>query len=304
METKLATDTVVSIAGVSRRFGRLQALRDVSFGIPKGCVFGLVGENGAGKTSLIKMMLGLLRPNTGEVRVFGRDPVADPEGVLSRIGYLSEDRDLPDWMKVWELIRYTRAFYPNWDDAFAQELVDTFGLDLNTRIGKLSRGQRAQAGLLAALAYRPPLLLLDEPSSGLDAAVRRDILGAIIRTVADEGRTVLFSSHLLDEVERVADQIAMIHQGRLVLYGPLDAVRAEHQRLVLRGTPQAPALPGQLSAEGHGSEWIVVARAERGATIAAAQSGGLEVLDATVPSLEDIFVAHVGTGRGVTGREA
>lgn len=301
--TKTATATVASISHVSRRFGRLIALNDVSFDIPRGCVFGLVGENGAGKTSLIKMMLGMLRPNAGEVRVFGEDPVRAPEAVLSQLGYLSEDRDLPDWMRLHELIRYTRAFYPSWDDAYAQELMDMFGLDLNAKIGKLSRGQRAQAGLVTALSYRPPMLLLDEPSSGLDAAVRRDILGAIIRTVAEEGRTVLFSSHLLDEVERVADQIAMIHQGKLVLNGSLDAVRAQHQRLVLRCPAGAPALPGQLACEGHGQEWVAIVEGDRAATVAAAQASGAEILDVTGPSLEDVFVARVGTGRGILDRE-
>ncbi len=304
MGTMTTTGTAASIENVTRRFGKLLALNGVTFEIPRGCVFGLVGENGAGKTSLIKMMLGLLKPQSGEVRVFGKDPIGDPEGVLSQIGYLSEDRDLPDWMKVWELIRYTKAFYPNWDDTYAQELVSTFGLDLNARVGKLSRGQRAQAGLVTALSYRPPLLLLDEPSSGLDAAVRRDILGAIIRTVAEEGRTVLFSSHLLDEVERVADHIAMIHQGKLVLYGPLDTVRGQHQRLVLRCPGGAPALPGQLSAEGHGNEWIVVTHGEKGVAEAAAISSGAEILDVTQPTLEDIFVARVGKGRGILDREA
>lgn len=303
MGTMTTLETAARIENVTRRFGKLLALNGVTFDIPRGCVFGLVGENGAGKTSLIKMILGLLKPQSGTVQVFGKDPITDPEGVLSQIGYLSEDRDLPDWMKIWELIRYTRAFYPNWDDAYAQELINTFGLDLNARIGKLSRGQRAQAGLVAALSYRPPLLLLDEPSSGLDAAVRRDILGAIIRTVAEEGRTVLFSSHLLDEVERVADYIAMIHQGKLVLYGSLESVRGQHQRLVLRCPGGAPALPGQLSCEGHGNEWIVVAHGEKGAAEAAAMSSGAEILDVTQPTLEDIFVARVGKGRGILDRE-
>lgn len=303
--TAVATSSVARIYDVSRRFGRLLALNGVSFDIPRGCVFGLVGENGAGKTSLIKMLLGLLRPNEGRVEVFGVDPVRDPEGVLERIGYLSEDRDLPDWMKIWELVRYTKAFHPNWDDVFAQELVNTFGLDLNAKIGKLSRGQRAQAGLLAALAHRPPLLLLDEPSSGLDAAVRRDILGAIIRTVAEEGRTVLFSSHLLDEVERVADYIAMIHQGKLVLNGPLDEVRAQHHRLVLRwpvGTA-APSLSGELTREAEGSEWVLVLHGGRDEVLGAAQAAGAEVVDVARPSLEDIFVARVGKGRGILERE-
>ena len=219
----------VAVAGVTRRFGAQTALDAVTLSLPRGGVYGLVGENGAGKTTLIKHLLGLLRAESGAVRVFGLDPVADPVGVLSRIGYLSEDHDLPVWMSVEELMRYSRALYPAWDHGYAEELRRSFGLALPARIKHLSKGQKARAGLLAAVAHRPELLLLDEPSSGLDPVVRRDILEAIMRTIADEGRTVLFSSHLLDEVERVADHVTMIHHGRIVLSGPLDAIKHAHQ---------------------------------------------------------------------------
>jgi ABC-2 type transport system ATP-binding protein len=156
----------------------------VSLTVPTGGVFGLIGANGAGKTTLIKHLLGMLRAEQGSVRVFGQDPIENPVGVLGRIGYLSEDRDLPDWMRVSELMSYTQAFFPNWDERYAEELREAFDLNPNARIKTLSRGQRARAGLLAALAHRPPLLVLDEPSSGLDPVVRRDILSAIIRTIA------------------------------------------------------------------------------------------------------------------------
>src|SRR4029079_9792571 len=172
--------------------------------------------------TLIKHVLGLLRPESGSVRVFGQDPVAEPVAVLSRIGYLSEENDLPGWMTVDELIRYSRALYPGWDDAYAAELRQMFALDAAAKIRTLSKGPKAQGGLLIALAHRPELLVLDEPSSGLDPIVRRDILGAVIRTIAEEGRTVLFSSHLLDEVERVADRVAIIHNGRILLTAPMD----------------------------------------------------------------------------------
>jgi ABC-2 type transport system ATP-binding protein len=187
-----------------------------------------VGANGAGKTTLIKHILGLLRAESGSVRVFGLDPVADPVGVLSRIGYLAEDNDLPGWMRVDELLRYSRAFHPRWDDAWAEELRRQFALDGGAQIKTLSKGQKARAGLLIALAYRPELLVLDEPSSGLDPIVRRDILGAVMRTIADEGRTVLFSSHLLDEVEEVADHVTMIARGRIVLSAPIQDIKQSH----------------------------------------------------------------------------
>src|SRR5258708_267619 len=146
-------DPVIAITGLTRRFGAKTALNDISFNVPRGVVFGLVGANGAGKTTLIKHVLGLLKAKTGTVRVFGRDPVADPEGVLGRVGYLSEDNDLPGWMRIDDLMRYTQAFYPGWDDTFAEELRQRFELNPAAKGKHLSKGQWTRAGLLAALAY-------------------------------------------------------------------------------------------------------------------------------------------------------
>jgi ABC-2 type transport system ATP-binding protein len=303
---RLDPDPVIDVRGLRRRFGNKVALDGVSLAVPRGSVFGLVGVNGAGKTTLIKHILGLLKAQEGSVRVFGRNPVAEPVDVLGRIGYLGEEGDLPGWMRVDELIRYTRAFYPNWDDGYAAELQQSFALDLSARVKTLSKGQKARAGLLAALAYRPELLLLDEPSSGLDPIVRRDILGAIIRTIASEGRTVLFSSHLLEEVERVSNYVALIHQGRIVFSGALDDIKATHRRVTLRFTePRSgpPALPGVVSWEGAGREWTAFCDA-RPATMQEAVTGaGGRVVDERVPSLDEIFLARVGTkctaGEGV-----
>jgi ABC-2 type transport system ATP-binding protein len=241
------SEPVINVSELTRRFGAKTALDSVSVSMPRGAVYGLVGANGAGKTTLIKHILGLLRAESGSVHVFGLDPVADPVAVLSRIGYLSEENDIPGWMSVDKLIRYMRAFYPAWDDAYAEELRQAFALDSDAKIKNLSKGQKARAGLLVALAHRPELFVLDEPSSGLDPIVRRDILGAVIRTIADEGRTVLFSSHLLGEVEQVADHVTMINRGKIVLSGTLDAIRESHR------------------------------------------------IDGRVPSLDEIFVARVGT---------
>jgi len=229
---------VVEINQLSRRFGAKLALDQVSLTIPTGCVLGLVGENGAGKTTLIKHVLGLLRAESGKVRVFDRDPAEEPVQVLGQIGYLSEEPDLPGWMRVRELLRYVQAFYPSWDERYAGELREQFSLDPNLRVRSLSKGQRARVGLIAALAYRPALLVLDEPSSGLDPIVRRDILTAIIRTIAEEGRTVLFSSHLLSEVERVSDRIAMLKSGRLVFSGDLADVKQSYHRVTLDSISQ------------------------------------------------------------------
>jgi ABC-2 type transport system ATP-binding protein len=288
---------LVEMSRLSRRFGTKQALSEVTLKIPRGGVFGLIGGNGAGKTTLLKHILGTHYAQSGSVRVFGFDPVENPVGVLSRIGYMSEDRDVPNWMRVRDLIRYTQAFYPTWDTRYAEHLRQLFDLDPLARVRNLSRGQRARICLLLALAHRPELLLLDEPSSGLDPVVRRDILGAVIRTVADEGRTVIFSSHLLDEVERVADRIAILHEGRIVLDDNLDQIKDMYRKLTLRfetSIDQAPPLVGALSHEGHRNEWTYVCRGERTQLCRAAEAMGASVVEESPLSLDDIFVVSVG----------
>jgi ABC-2 type transport system ATP-binding protein len=288
-------EAVVAVTNLSRRFGSRTVLNDVSLDAPRGSVFGLVGENGAGKTTLIKHILGLLRAETGAVRVFGIDPVADPVSVLGGIGYLSEQPDLPGWMRVDELMRYTQAFYPKWDSGYAEEMRGQFGLDPAARIKTLSKGQRAKLGLLAAQAHRPDLLLLDEPSSGLDPIVRRDILEAVIRTVSDEGRTVFFSSHLLEEIERVADHIAMLHQGTLVLCGPLDEIKAQHRRVTLRFEAQQhkpPVVPGALTVSGTGREWTIICNSGQAGLPSITAKLGASIVDEHEASLTDIFVAN------------
>jgi ABC-2 type transport system ATP-binding protein len=290
------SEAVIEIRGLTRQFGKKAALHDVSLEVPRGCVFGLVGENGAGKTTLIKHVLGSLKAQVGSVRVFNRDPVEDPVGVLGRIGCLSEDRDLPDWMRIDELMRYMQAFYPAWDERYAEELRRSFELETRQRVGTLSRGQRARAGLLTALAHRPDLLVLDEPSSGLDPVVRQDILGAIVRTVADEGRTVLFSSHLLDEVERVADRLALVHDGRIVLCDSLDQIKLAHRRLTVRfALPQysPPQLRGALGCTGEGLEWTFLANGGSEELKQAVADQGGTIVEEESPSLEEIFVSHV-----------
>lgn len=290
------SESVIDIRGLTRHFGQKAALHDVTLEVPRGRVFGLVGENGAGKTTLIKHILGLLKAQIGSVRIFGRDPVEDPVGVLSRIGCLSEDRDLPDWMRIDEMLRYMQAFYSTWDEKFADELCRRFELTLRQRVGTLSRGQRARAGLVTALAHRPDLLVLDEPSSGLDPLVRQDILAAIVRTVADEGRTVLFSSHLLDEVERVADHVAMVHEGRLVMSESLDQIKLVHRRFTVRfAQPQysPPKLKGALGCTGEGLEWTFLANGGSEELKEAVAEHGGSIVEEAIPSLEEIYVSHV-----------
>jgi ABC-2 type transport system ATP-binding protein len=296
MNASLANDPIVQLQNVSRAYGAKRALDEVSLEVPRGGVLGLVGANGAGKTTLIKHVLGLLRPQLGRVRVFGLDPVQRSVAVLSRLGYLSEDRDLPPWMTVGELLRYTRAFYRDWDTAYAERLRQQFALSPASTIRTLSKGELAKAGLLVALAHRPELLVLDEPSSGLDPIVRRELLEAVVRSVADEGRTVIFSSHLLDEIARVSDRVAMVARGRIVLDGALDRILEDHRRLVIR-LPGASAattlLPGALSMTGGPAEWTVICNGSAERLHDALRQVHGDVVEDSGATFEEIFHARV-----------
>lgn len=256
---------------------------------------GLVGKSGAGKSTLIKHILGLLRPQSGTVRVLGLDPVEKPVEVLGNLGYVSENRDMPGWMRIRELMRYCQALYPKWDHDYAEELCELFELDRSAKVRTLSSGQAAKACLLSALAHRPDLLVLDEPSSGLDPVVRRDILEAVYRDVAKEGRTVLFSSHLLEEVASVADCVAMVHAGRLILCDSLSELLAGHQRVQVRGHERpAPAIPNAVGRTYKDGLWTIIIRGAESELRGHVSGNGLDIVSIDTPSLNEIFVAHSG----------
>jgi ABC-2 type transport system ATP-binding protein len=287
---------VIELSHLTRRYDRQEGLTDVSLQIPKGVVFGLVGENGAGKTTLIRHVLGLLKPQSGCVRVLGMDPTAEPVKVLSQIGFYSEELNLPGWMTVAEHIRVQGAFYPTWDPDYAALLREEFELDNAVKIKTISRGARAKLGLLTALAHRPKLLVLDEPSSGLDPLARRGILEAVIRSIADEGGTVLFSSHLMDEIERVADSVGMLANGKLVLCDKLDAVKESHHRLQVRfdSMPKtAPNLESSLWAAGNRAEWTFICNGNISEIRNQTQKIGGRIEEESALSLDEIFSARV-----------
>ena len=285
----------IEINGLTRKFRRKLAIDDVSLNIPTGCVYGLLGANGAGKTTLIKHLMGSYIPQQGTVRVLGLDPTVHPKDTLRRVGYLSEERHMPTWMTVAELIKFTRTFYPNWDPDFAEQLLETFSLDPSAKLKTLSRGESAKAELMMALAHRPDLLILDEPSFGLDVIARQEILKAIVRDVAAEGRTVFFSSHLLDEVERVSDHVAIMVNGKIVLADSLDHILESHHRISIRfESPQekAPVIPGAIHCTGAGNLWTVIANGELEKVRHEVVQANAEVVDEQSPSLEEVFVAR------------
>lgn len=290
-------DGAVDIQGLSRRFRGKNALHEVNMQIPVGSVFGLVGLNGAGKTTLIRHIIGAYKAQQGRVVVLGGDPVVEPQVVLKKIGYLTEEDSLPRWMRVGDLIDFSRAIYPTWDEAYAKRLCEQFELSRKSNLSDLSKGQRARAGLLVAIAHRPQLLVLDEPSSGLDPVARGDILEAIIRTISDEGRTVLFSSHLLDEVERVCDCIAMMHEGQIVESLTIDQLQDRYCEVIGLGAlaDVAGRFPQAFGWRQIGEEWSVVVGCEwLSQQVDSRQFGVIERRDI---SLERWFLAHAAESK-------
>jgi len=215
----------IAVEGLSKRFGRRLAVDSLTFEVPVGSVCGFLGRNGAGKSTAIRLMMNLLDPTAGRVTLLGLDSRRDHQALMRRVGYVSESPVLYGWMKVRELERFTAAFYPHWNQRLVDELFDRFAIDRQQKIRHLSRGMHAQLALALALGGDPELLILDEPATGLDVLVRRDFLESIIQLIQQEGRSVLFSSHLLHEVERVADQIVILDRGRVVQAGSMEDLK-------------------------------------------------------------------------------
>lgn len=232
MNHDTAANAIV-IRRLKQGYRRRTVLEDVSLEIPAGQTFALLGRNGAGKTTLIRTLLGLLRPRAGSVEVLGLDPAQRAEEVRSRVGYLAEDQAMYGWMTTDEIARFLAPFYPGWDAALARQLLDRFEVPRAMRIKHLSKGQTIRLGLALALAHRPELVILDDPALGLDPITRKQFNRDIIDHLQAQGSTVLYSSHLLYEVEPVADAVAILDQGHLVRVGATEEVQQAVQRVIV-----------------------------------------------------------------------
>ncbi|MDR0533691.1 MAG: ABC transporter ATP-binding protein [Verrucomicrobiales bacterium] len=222
----------VVIENLHRHYGWLDAVNGLSLEVPRGSLLALVGPNGAGKTTTLKVAMNLLRPSEGSVSVFGKDSRKLNWRDFQQIGYVSENQQLPDFMTVRQFLNFCRPMYPTWDSAFCAELKHQFKLDYDQqRIGHLSRGMRMKAALLSSLAYRPKLLVLDEPFSGLDAVVREDLSRAILQFVREEDWTILITSHDIDEIERLADRVAIMQEGTLTVNESVTALQERFRRV-------------------------------------------------------------------------
>jgi ABC-2 type transport system ATP-binding protein len=222
---------VIETKGLCRSFGATPAVLGLDLQVPEGSVFGLLGENGSGKTTTIRMIMGSLVPHDGEVRVWGHDPLRIPLRERARIGCVWDEMELPAWMRLREAMDLHASYFPQWDALQAQELLKRFELNLRAPFGTLSKGQKRRFLLLLAVAQHPDLLVLDEPSSGLDVAVRRQFLDLLMELANTRRLTILISSHILSDVERIIDRVAFIKAGRLVRQDSLEDLKAQVKRL-------------------------------------------------------------------------
>jgi ABC-2 type transport system ATP-binding protein len=225
------TGTALSTRGLGKRYGSSWALRDCTLEIPTGAVTALVGPNGAGKTTLLQLAVGLSEPTTGEVAVFGRSPTREATAVLPRIGFLAQDHPLYKSFTIKDTLKLGRKLNPTWDDEFAVSRIELLGLPLGKKVGKLSGGQQAQVALTLALAKRPEILLLDEPVASLDPLARREFLQSVMEGVAESGMTVVLSSHIIADLERVCDHLVILSNTRVQLAGHIEDVVASHRVL-------------------------------------------------------------------------
>lgn len=217
---------------LGKRYRQKWALRDCSIAIPRHRVTALVGPNGAGKTTLLHLAVGLLDPSAGAIRVLGHEPRSDARRVLPQIGFVAQEQPLYRGFTVADLLRMGRKLNPRWDDALARARLERFGLALGRKAGSLSGGEHAQVALSLALAKRPDFLVLDEPVASLDPLARRDFLQLVMETVAEDGLTVLLSSHILAELERVSDYLVILARSRVQLAGEIDEITARHRVLI------------------------------------------------------------------------
>ncbi len=295
--------TMIQFNNLKKHFFGHAAVDGLTMRIPEGCVTAFLGPNGAGKTTTIKCALNLHQPDAGSVEVLGQPSTQLGPDQFQRIGYVSENQELPLWMRVDQYFDYCRPLYPTWDQDFERKLLSEFDLPNRTRLRDLSRGMRMKASLLSSLAYRPQLVVLDEPFSGLDPLVRDEFIHGLLELTEQEGWTVFVSSHDIEEVERLADEVAIIDRGKLPLHETTDTLASRFRRIEA-ATP-TEELPGTLP-----ESWLDVQQSGRVVRFTESQydpEAFAQRFTATFPgsaepktspmSLREIFVALAKTFR-------
>ncbi len=288
----------VEFSGVTKRYKHF-TLDHIDLELQAGCIMGFVGPNGAGKSTTLRILMGLVHQDEGAVQVLGHAMPDEQAAAKMEIGFVSEDMRLYGAPTLEWHMNFMRSIYPRWDRAYANQLLKRFDLKAQQKINGMSHGQRVKAALLLALARRPKLLVLDEPTTGLDPIARREVLGELMMVLVDEERTVLFSSHNTLDVEQISDQIAFIDRGRIVECSDKETFldRWRRLRLVLEPQSKLPGLPGVVNVEGSNRLPVVTTNRFEPAMVTAYKEAGAAVQSVDAMTLEEIFVASVESRR-------
>ena len=294
----------IEIRGLVKEYGHGDGVHGLDLLIPEGRSFGLLGPNGAGKSTTIKVLMGLTPPTSGEVRVLGHDVRRDAHAIRLRVGYVPERHHIYPWMTIAEVIWFTRSFYPHWDDALCEIMLKDYGLDPRKKVKQLSHGMTTKLALILALCHDPDLLILDEPTTGLDPLIREEFLEGVNRLIRIRPRTVLFSSHIMSDIEKVADMIGIINEGRLLVCAGRDELMEKTIRLKVTlkpgdGTPDPPRETILSDADGRYWHLTVYEMAERELE-RLRQDPRVERVDVQGLGLEEIFKDFIKGARRTT----
>jgi ABC-2 type transport system ATP-binding protein len=287
------TETVLELNGLSKSFQQKSVLERIDLSIPRGRVVGLLGKNGAGKTTLLKCALGLLKTDSGSSRIFDEDSWDLSGETKARIGYVPQKISFYAWMKVRQMIAYYAAFYERWNDQLTSSLVSRWELDLEVHVGKLSEGQVQKLGLVLAMGHEPELLILDEPAASLDPQARRTFLTALVEIAANHNRTVILSTHLTSDLERVASDIVLLKSGSVRYSGSMDELKDSVKSITLTTRQRLPAslgLTGLLSCEVHDNHAVFTMSGVTDELIRNLESQYAATAEVRDLTLEDIFV--------------
>ena len=296
----------IDIQAVHKSFRRNQVLRGMTFQVECGKTFAFLGRNGAGKTTTIQMLLGLLNRDDGSIRVLGLDPQCEPLAVRARVGYLAEDQTMYGWMKCADILRFMAPFYATWDHNLALQYAKDFEVPLQSKIKHLSKGQNVRLGLVLALAHRPELVILDDPALGLDPIMRKQFNRDLITHLQGEGRTVFYSSHLLYEVEPVADEVAILDRGQIVRQAGTEELRSDVKQITLSSsaTSLLEKSATVLDRRPDGNEVaLTVAGAEEGIELLRREGVEHRVVDLNLDEIFEAYVTGLGGGQEATAAE-
>jgi len=288
----------VELKGLNKAFDGIKAVNNLSLEVEEGSIFGFLGPNGAGKTTTIKIMLGLIKQDSGTANLLGYDTGQDILKIKKKVGYVAEIDHLYGYMKVREILEFNQGFYNNWDSSLVEKYNKFFKLPLDKKIKELSRGMKKQLSLILAMASNPELLILDEPTSGLDPINRQEILRIILEEISVKGRTVFFSTHLLGDVERIADSVAIINRGRLLEQSLLDDLKSEIKKIRVvfqkEPDPDVLSLPGIDNYTQDRNAYIISVSKNLNQILKKLEQEPHFSLDVIEQNLEDIFIDKVG----------